>query len=794
MGRRISCRERTAKALAARLVGVVGVVYLALGQVAASDVAASGKSASDTVAATFDQQIRPFLTTYCTECHRADKAKGDLDLACYQRGAQAVADRDQWNHSATRVHGFEMPPEKAAKKPSDAERAQFAAWVRSLRRLTPPDPWIGVMRRLSALEYANTLRELLGVDPAVASEIPQDLVGAGFSSAIPPLLMEKYLLVADAVLDQVIVPDQVQQQWNAGQLDALIDGKRDVGRADATQRRLSGPGEVLVVITAPVDGTYTIRVRAGAEKAPSKDPAIIAVRVDGQLIDQLKIAVSGKTPGTYVAKAKLLAGRSTVSLLFANPLVEVPETPAKAGVAAIPASTVVRTVIIDRVELIGPPAGRPSEIQRRLFVATPGKDVTKRDAAKSIAVAFATRAYRRPLATDEVDTLLKIFDLADGQDEVFSLSIKLMLKAVLVSPAFLHLTPDAAPPAGSDIVAAGPYQLAARLSYLFWSTMPDDELLARATDGTLRDPAVLTAQVKRLIADPRSRVLFRSFGAPWLGVDRLATLTVDEKKYPQMTKDLRTAMYDEAALLFDTILRENRSLIEFVDCDYTFLNGPLARLYGQEASVKGPQLVRVQLSDPNRGGVLTMPGVLAVTSHATRTSPVKRGAWVLDRILGQTPPPPPMNVPPLEKQDTVDNTKLNLRQRTERHRVDPACVSCHRTIDPIGFGLENFDGIGRWREQDDTGQVVDAVGALPNGQSFRGPQDLKRLIGARKDDLCRTLVGKILSFALCRSLTAYDEVIADDIAARVAADGYRFQTVWLAVATSYPFLNYRVTQ
>jgi hypothetical protein len=288
--------------------------------------------------------------------------------------------------------------------------------------------------------------------------------------------------------------------------------------------------------------------------------------------------------------------------------------------------------------------------------------------------------------------------------------------------------------------------------------------------------------------------LFRTFGAPWLGVDRLASITVDEKKYPQMTRELRAAMYEEAAALFDAILHENRSLVEFVDCDYTYLNAPLAKLYGIESAAKGSQLTRVTLTDRNRGGVLTLPGVLAATSHATRTSPVKRGAWVLDQILGQAPPPPPMNVPQLEKQDTSENARLNLRQRTERHRADPACVSCHRTIDPIGFGLENFDGIGRWRDRDDTGNPIDASGNLPGGAKFSSPAELKRLIAEHRDDLCRALVAKVLSYALCRALTGYDEVVADDIAAAVAADGYRFQTIWVRVAMSYPFLNRRVSR
>jgi hypothetical protein len=635
--------------------------------------------------------------------------------------------------------------------------------------------------------------------------------------------MEKYLLVADEILDQAIVPDRLSLTWNAGELDAVIGGKLDAGKADGRERRITGAGEISTVLTAPVDGTYTIKVRAATEKNAGKEPTRLAVRIDHQVVGEVKITAPTKTPGTYTVTCKLPAGRSKLSFLMANPYIQVeaaPEakrptppagTPTKPGAKPEPAKpepkpepkpetpsteTELRSALIETIEVIGPPAARPSELQRKLFVATPGKDLTKRDAAKQIAETFARRAYRRPPTSDEIDTLLKVFDLADRQDEVFSDSVKLMLKAILVSPAFLYLTPDDGSITGKDgtIVAIGDHQLAARLSYLFWSTMPDEELSALADAGKLRDPAVIAEQVRRLIKDPRSRALFNGFGGPWLGVDHIDELAVDEKKFPQLTQDLRAAMYEEAALLFDTILRDNRSMAEFIDNDYTFMNATLARIYGLEDSVKGAQMTRVTLSDRNRGGVMTMPGVLAVTSLPNRTSPVKRGAWVLDRVLGQKPPTPPANVPALEQQDTNASISLNLRQRTERHRADPACTSCHQAIDPIGFGLENFDVLGRWRDRDDTGAPVDAVGELPGKQRFSTPGDLKRLISAKQDDFCRSLVQRILAYTLCRSLSGYDEVVADEIADAVAKDGYRFQTVWVRIATSYPFLHRRISR
>ena len=756
----------------------------------------------------FQQQVVPLINTYCIACHGPEKHKGDLNLKALASGSAILTERATWKACAAKVLARVMPPDQEKHQPADDERNQLIAWVTSLKRLAPKDPGPGIIRRLSRSEYANTLHDLLGVDPKVAADLPGDTVGEGYNSTIAPLLMEKYLLIADDVLDQLIKPDQMLLKWNAGQLDAIVERMVQEGKPDGAERRFAGPSELMAVIPAPADGTYTIRIRASAERTTSKEPARLAIRIDGQVIGELKITAPSKYPAVSSITCKLGVGKVHLSVLLANPFIEdssassAAKAPAGAQPAAKPgtaaavsktAPAAVRTVTIESVEIAGPPAGLPSEAQRRLFIALPGKDLSKREAAKRIAVSFARRAFRRPPTADEIGLLLKVFDLADGQDEVFSESVKLMLKAVLVSPEFLFLTPDDGTTLTGDIVAIGDYQLAARLSYLFWATMPDEELSALAAAGTLHQPAVIAQQVRRLVADPRAHALFDSFGAPWLGLDKLEDAPFDEKKFPQMTKDLRKAMFAEAALVFDDIMRDNRSIIAFIDSDFTYLNGPLARLYGLEAEVKGPQMRKVQLADGNRGGVLTMPGVLAVTSLPNRTSPVKRGRWVLEQILGQTPPPPPMNVPPLEKQDTSENAVLNLRQRTERHRADPACAGCHRLLDPIGFGLENFDPLGRWREKDDTGVAVDPVGELPGHITFRTPQDLKRIIAGRADDFCHTLVTKFLAYTLCHHLEDYDEVVADEISAAVAKGGYHFQDLLIQVATSYPFLNRHIT-
>ncbi len=271
------------------------------------------------------------------------------------------------------------------------------------------------------------------------------------------------------------------------------------------------------------------------------------------------------------------------------------------------------------------------------------------------------------------------------------------------------------------------------------------------------------------------------------GSASLESKTFDTAKFPQMTAEMRTAMYDEARLFFESIVRENRSVVSFVDSDYTFLNGTLATLYGLEKTVTGPEMRKVKLTDANRGGILGMPGILATTSFPNRTSPVKRGVWVLEQVLGEHVPPAPPNVPALEKQDQKTVANLTLRQRTELHRTNAVCANCHKILDPIGFGLENFDAIGRWRDQDDTGGAIDAAGELPGGKRFSSPKELKAIIAARKDDLARNLTEKLLAYALCRQLEGYDEIVVDHLMETIAKDGYRMQTLITEIVTSYPF-------
>ena len=815
--------------------GRVGLLVLGLA-LGAALLPASEDTQERQVRAAFEQEVRPFLDTFCIKCHGIDKKKGDVSFAPYQRGRDPLDARPLWRTLLAELTARDMPPEQE-KQPDDAQRQRVMAWARSLRRLETPDPGEAAIRRLSRMEYENTLRDLFGADVHAGVDLPDDNAGEAFDNSLSPLLMEKYLLAADEVLDRLIMPEQFQRHLLAGQMDALIAGAPDAGKADGTDRRFAVPGEVMAVFDLPVEGSYTIRIRTGAEQAGA-EPVRLGVRFDNQVVSELKITARPKSPATTTCTVKLLPGRTRFSIVFMNPLLPetpaapaapTPAAPAKPGPGPKPkpapperkpepakdktpaapvapaAPPAVRAVVIESIDLVGPLAKPPTEVQRRLFSATPsqepGKELGRQAAAQRILEPFAYRAFRRPPYREEIQGLLKVFALADAQDQGWVDSVKLMLKAVLVSPQFLYRTPEDLPAAdgatagktnrgASDVVAVGDHELATRLSYFLWATMPDDELLRLAREGRLHEPAQLEAQVRRLMQDPRSRALSETFIASWLGLNQFASTVVDEKKFPQLTREVRAGMYDEVMTFSDNLMRAGGSVLDLIDCDYAFVNTHTAKLYGLDA-IKGAKMQRVTLSDHNRGGLVGMPAILMVTSRSDRTSPVKRGKWVLETLFNAAPPPPPANVDALDKQDTPANADLTLRQKTERHRTDPACASCHRIMDPLGFGLENFDAIGRWRAKDDSGGPVDAQGELPGKQRFSSPSELKQILMARKDEFARAFAAKLLGFALGRRLGGYDEVVVDDLAAGMPRDHYQLDTLIVRIVSSYPFLHRR---
>ena len=590
----------------------------------------------------FKEKVGPFVNKYCTRCH-GSRAKAGINLQSALKNPGGESASLHWKKAVDNVKVHEMPPEDASKKPTDEERRQFAEWVGKIKYLAPRDPGRFVIRRLTKTEYANTLRDLYGVDPSIADTLPAEVEGEGFLNSISPLQSELFLGIANKVIDQIIAPE---------------------GQA-------------------------------------------------------------------------------------------------------------------------------PTAVQKRLFGETP-KGTDLRKAARGVARTLARDAYRRPPTDAELDVLVDVYDLARNNDLNHMAALGLMLKAVLVSPQFLFITPAGEPESKDAIVLLDDFQLASRLSYLLWSAPPDAELAALADKGELHKPEVLRTQVERLLKDARSRALFDGFGAQWLRVNELDGQVFDPKTFPQMTPALRTAMMDEARLFFESIVSENQSVVRFVSSDYTFVNEPLAKVYGLEQSVRGPKMRRVKLTNPNRGGILSMPATLATTSFPNRTSPVLRGVWVLERILGERVPPPPADIPELEEQDHKKIEGLTLRQRTELHQSEATCRNCHKILDPIGFGLENFDAIGRWREKNDQGLAIDSAGKLPDGKEFSTPAELKRLLAKREADLARNLTERLMAYALGRQLEGYDDVVIDQLMVKIAADNYRVRTIITEVITSYLFTHRRI--
>jgi len=438
---------------------------------------------------------------------------------------------------------------------------------------------------------------------------------------------------------------------------------------------------------------------------------------------------------------------------------------------------------LDAAESIVTAALADASARKRLLIAEPRQGLSPRDAAKRVVTEFARRAFRRPVADAEVERWLGVFDKAIIRGDAFDVAIKLPLKAVLISPNFLFLVEPE--PEKDGVYALGGYPMAARLSYFLWASMPDEELSRLAADGSLTQPEVLRGQVGRMLRDPKAGDFAENFVSQWLGLKALGeTVKPDPQRFPEFDTALADAMRQEPARLFATILREDRSLLELVDADYTFVNEKLATIYGI-ADVSGPEFRRVSLTDKNRGGVLTMAGPLAVTSLPLRTSPVVRGKWVLGDILGTKVPPPPPNAGELPPDDR--NTEgLTLRKQLELHRSNAECASCHQKIDPLGFGLENFDPPGRWRTTQN-GQPVDATGELPDGEKFTGPRELKDLLLKKKPEFLRHLTRKTLGYALGRPLNRFDECVLDDTLKTLEANAYRASVMIEQVVLSFAF-------
>ena len=750
--------------------------------------------------------VAQVLSAHCLSCHGDTRPKADLSLTKYTTAEAILKDRKVWQRVQEVIHGGEMPPEPRP-KPGPGESDAFLKSVAGIfdhhDRTAPPDPGRVTMRRLNRLEYNNTIRDLTGVDFTPADDFPSDDVGHGFDNigdvlTLPPVLLERYLAAAESVMDRAILvtPPPVPKRYlsarflqpGSNEITEKTGRFRRMNPADADPK-LSGP------FFAPADylklsDKDDIIVRANLYAVPKgPSPVKVALILDGgKLADPSPAAeveklfgAGGKAAGPVkVLQVFEITARDEKKTQQIEFRLNKRGDAQRAGVAVVrpPAGEEPPQVYVEHIWSEGPLETRPRSHQM-LLACDESKPAAEK--TREVLARFASRAYRRPVAPDEVQRLLRLYDAATTRGDAWDQAIRLPMKAVLCSPHFLYRIED--DPENPDAVRTlNDFEFATRLSYFLWSSMPDEELFRHATAGDLRRPEVLQAQVLRMTRDPKAKALSENFAGQWLQLRSIRTLSPDKDFFPRWDEPLRAGMIGEAEAFFEYVVQNDRSALEFLDADYTFVNQRMAEHYGIP-NVFGKAFRRVTLPDARRGGIITMASTLTVTSNPTRTSPVKRGKWILENILGTPPPPPAPDVPELPPTPQLKGT---LRQQMEQHRENPTCAACHARLDPLGFGLENFDGIGTWRDQDNK-QKVDASGVLPDGSKFTGPAELRKVLVGKGDLFRRCLSEKLLTFALGRGLEYYDKCALDDIVAAARRSEDRFSAYVLAVVTSDPF-------
>jgi len=753
----------------------------------------------------------PFLTKHCFHCHGPEKKKADLALHIFKDEQDVLKNRKVWQAVFNMVHAGEMPPEERP-RPGLPESEAFLNVIQDIfaraDKLAKRDPGRVTMRRLNRVEYRNTIRDLLGVD-FDANELPPDDVGYGFDNigdvlTISPFLMERYLASAESIVQRAFPVEAPKTQTRHVDSRFLEPAVRpdSIGASRAVFT-----GNLHTPYKVGQKGEFKLRVRCFA-KPLGDEPVRIALELDGKELKKFDVkAVDGKAE-IYEVTLQLKKGEYRGSVRFLNPYSE--KDPAedktkekekvkeksKKEIAKNKDQDKKRALHVHWLELVGPTDARP-ESQQKLLATEPGLD--KKAQTRAILTRFASRAYRRPATGPEVDRLVKVVEGVESRGGKWEAGVQLAFQAILCTPKFLFRVeldhrPDSADPHPLD-----EYQLANRLSYFLWNTMPDDELFALAEKKQLH--ANLDAQVQRMLKDARSEGMMENFGMQWLQLRTLRTVNPDPKLYPEWDEPLRQAMLKETELFLQTFLNEDRSILDMIDADFTFLNERLARHYGILDTVgnrpgaqkrlpggkdlRGPAFQRVHLQGEERGGILTHASILTANSNPTRTSPVKRGRWILEQILGTPPPPPPPNVPELPDGEKAQTTG-SLRQRMEQHRANPACAVCHARMDPIGFAFENFNGIGKFRAKDGD-FPIDSSGVLPNGQKFNGAAELKVILKGKKDLFSRNLTEKMLTYAIGRGLEYYDRNNVETIVAALGRNDYRFSVLVTEIVKSDPF-------
>ena len=759
--------------------------------------------------ASFRSEIHPLLETYCAKCHGPELQTAGIVFQHYTDHVSVVRARPVWLRALRVLRENEMPP--LAPLPTVEERQKLVEWIdNAVNRLDWSEfrnPGSVTIARLNRTEYNNTIRDLTGLDLRPADAFPEDGQGeSGFRNDrdglfVAPMLAEKYLEAASDVVDALISTREPRDSLNVRL--QIEDFMRTETNHEFTSYGLdlrNYQQTVYRYVTFPQFGRYRFRVRAWGESPIMGQAPGVTLRVGGQIVGQSHVLADPENPDIYEFEANIPPGSHRLSLHWFKS--ETAETndhnrqlsaeaarlaeAAKAEGAKPPPKFVILS--LDWVEIKEDlESGQDGSF---VWIAEPGNGLSEGKAARQILTNFAERAYRGPVKRYEVDPLVGLFRRARARGESFDQAVGLGLQAILVSPRFLYRAENGGTVSGEYRLSD--YELASRLSYFLWMSMPDRELLDLAGQGALREDETLRGQVSRMLADPKSRSFTSTFVGQWLGFAELGgTIKPDDVAFPEFTPALGEAMLEEGTRYFDRIVREDRSLLELLDSNYSFLNEDLSRLYGVDGVV-GREIRLVKFDENRRGGVLGMGAVLTATSLPTRTSPVVRGKWVLETMLGEELPPPPPDVGelPVSGESSKDMT---MRQMYEMHRNEPRCAVCHERIDPIGFGLENFDAIGRWRETEN-GQPVDATGVLPGGESFNGPGELKQILLGRSEEFARMICAQLLKFALGRDLEYYDEPEVQRISEAVIRSEFSALTMISEVVGSYPFRYRRGAQ
>jgi len=798
---------------------------LAVAWVAAGYLQTTGEPQLTSPDPSHGSQYRSVLDGYCVSCHNQKLRTADLllDKAAVEKIGEGA---ELWEKVLRKLRTRAMPP-AGMPRPDEATYDSFVAYLEKeldLAAAAQLDPGRPLLHRLNRAEYANAIRDLLAVDFDAESYLPPDHSGDGFDNlaavlTVSPVLMERYMSAARKISRLAI-----------GSASARVTSEEyHISENRAQDSRLNDDlpfgsrGGIAIRHHFPLDGEYVLKIRLQRDRTNFirgllGEPHQLDVFLDGVRLESFPVGGErhGATGLLHTRTGNIYMGepeQNDYELSGAEEGLQV-RFPAQAGTRLVGVTFLRKTLEsegllevgprsmepdideykggdpnIDSVTITGPyqATGRgetPSRI--KIFECYPGGKGNRDEesCAQEILSTLARRAYRRPVTDADVQPLLNLYR-AGRNEGGFEAGIELALQRILAGPEFLfrverdseNVPPDTAYPI-SDL------ELASRLSFFLWSSIPDDPLLDLAEAGMLKDPAVLEQQVRRMLADYRSSALVDNFAGQWLYLRNLRSWKPSLREFPDFDGELRQALRQETELFFKSMLREDRSVLDLLSADYTFLNERLARHYGIP-DIYGSSFRRVTLSDENRRGLLGQGSILTVTSRVNRTSPVLRGKWVLENLLGAPPLPPPPNIPPLsEKKEEVGG--LTMRQRMKEHQSNPVCASCHAGMDPIGFALENFDAVGQWRATEGNAPI-DASGTLPDGTRFEGPAGLRKVLLSRPERFVQTATGKLFTYALGRELEYYDAAALRKILREAAPGGYRWSSLILGIIKSTPF-------